>query len=146
MKIEYFNCFTHYVLTTKFREPIITEKVRIRLEKYITGIVSNSASKLYAIYANPDHVHLLISRSPAISEEWLANRICESTEKFINENKLVKGNFAWQTTASAFSVSKNDIQFVCDYILNQSEHHKKISFETEYNRFIKEFQETLKKG
>ncbi|MDD3740221.1 MAG: IS200/IS605 family transposase [Bacteroidales bacterium] len=146
MKIEYYNCFTHYVFTTKFREPVINEAIRNRLEKYVTGIVNNSASKLYAIFANPEHMHILVSRAPSISEEWLATRISDSTEKFINENKLIKGKFLWQRSASAFSVSKNDIQAVCDYILNQPEHHKRTSFEEEYNKFIQEFQETLKKG
>jgi hypothetical protein len=91
-------------------------------------------------------MHILVSRAPSISEEWLATRICDSTEKFINENKLIRGQFVWQQVASAFSVSKKDIQSVCDYILSQPEHHKRTSFEEEYNIFIKDFQDTLKKG
>jgi REP element-mobilizing transposase RayT len=70
------------------RQPIIPEKNRPRIEKYITGIVNNHDSKLYAIYANPEHIHFLISRSPKISEEDLATIIAESSEKFINRNKL----------------------------------------------------------
>lgn len=145
MKIEFFNCYTHFVFTTKNREPIIKEEIRNRIEKYVTGIINNSASKLYAIYANPEHLHILISRSPAISEEWLANRICDSTEKFINENGLIR-NFSWQQTASAFSVSKNDVDKVCKYILGQPNHHKVVSFEQEYSEFIKDFQNTIIKG
>jgi putative transposase len=145
MKIEYFNCYTHFVLTTKNREPVIREEVRNRLEKYITGIVNNNMSKLYAIYANPEHLHLLVSRCPVISEEWLATRICDSSEKFINDNKLMQ-NFNWQQTASAFSVSKNEVDNVCKYILGQKEHHRHLTFEQEYNDFIKEFQNTITKG
>ena len=55
MKIEYNNLYTHFVFVTKHRLPLILEKHRIRIEKYITGIVNNNSSKLYAIYANPDH-------------------------------------------------------------------------------------------
>ena len=70
--------------------------------------------------------------------------IADSSEKFINENKLVKGRFSWQQSASAFSVSKSEVDKVCKYILNQPEHHKKVSFSEEYEIFIKHYQDTLK--
>ncbi len=118
---------------------------RIRIEKYITGIVNNNSSRLYAIYANPEHTHFLVSRSPSISEEQLATIVADSSERFINENKLARQNFLWQNSASAFSVSKSDVDRVCKYILNQPEHHKKVTFAEEYEQFIKYYQETLHK-
>lgn len=145
MKIEYNNLYTHFVFTTLHRLPIIPEKNRIRIEKYITGIVNNNSSKLYAIYANPEHVHFLVSRSPDISDEKLVTIIADSTERFINDNKLAIGNFAWKQIASAFSVSKSEVDKICKYILNQPEHHKKTSFEDEYQEFIKHYQTTIQK-
>jgi len=145
MKIEYNNLYTHFVFTTLHRQPLIPEKNRERIEKYITGIVNNYASKLYAIYANPDHVHFLISRDPAISDEKLATIVADSSEKFINENKLATGNFAWQQSASAFSVSKSEVDKICNYILNQQAHHKTVTFEEEYQAFIKHYQAPIKK-
>jgi len=144
MKIEYNNLYTHFVFTTSGRQFMIPEKNRIRIEKYVTGIVKNNSSKLYAIYANPEHVHLLVSRSPNLSEEELATIIAESTESFINKNKLVSGKFSWQQSASAFSVSKSDIDKVCKYILNQSAHHGKVSFAEEYSQFLKYYENKLK--
>ena len=144
MKIEYNNLYTHFIFTTLHRLPVIEEKHRQRIEKYITGIVNNNDSHLYSIYANPEHVHFLVSRSPKLSEETLDNIIAESSERFINENKLCASRFAWQESASAFSVSKSDVDKVCKYILNQPEHHRKISFQEEYETFIKFYQKTLK--
>ena len=144
MKIEYNNLYTHFIFITQYRVPSIPEKNRERIEKYITGIVNNNHSKLYAIYANPDHVHCIVSRAPFISEEALATIITESAEKFINENKLSIGIFAWQQSAAAFSVSKSDVDRVCKYILNQPEHHKKMTFADEYDGFVKHYQKTLK--
>lgn len=146
MKIEYNNLYTHFVFTTLHREPLIPEQNRKRIEKYITGIVKNNSSKLYAIYANPDHVHFLVSRAPSVSEEQLATIIADSSERFINENKLAGNNFSWQRSASAFSVSKSDVDKICKYILNQPDHHKKITFMEEYEQFIKYYQETLQKN
>jgi REP element-mobilizing transposase RayT len=143
MKIEYNNLYTHCIFTTMHRLPVIAEKHRERIEKYITGIVNNNDSQLYAIYANPEHVHFLVSRSPKLSEETLASIVAESSQKFINQNKLCDSSFAWQESSSAFSVSKSDIDKVCKYILNQPEHHRKISFMEEYETFIKFYQKTL---
>lgn len=91
MKIEYNNLYTHFIFVTLNRLPIIQEKHRERIEKYITGIVNNNDSKLYSIYANPEHAHILLSRSPKISEEVIATIIAESSARFINENKLCVG-------------------------------------------------------
>jgi REP element-mobilizing transposase RayT len=143
MKIDYNNLYTHFIFTTLHRLPLIAEKYRERIEKYMTGIVNNNNSRLYAIYANPEHVHFLVSRSPQLSEEMLASIVAESSQRFINQHKLCKGIFEWQQTASAFSVSKSDIDRVCKYILNQPEHHRKVSFTEEYESFINFYQKTL---
>jgi len=66
MKVEYNNLYTHFVFTTLNRMPVILEQHRQRIEKYITGIVNNNQCQLYAIYANPEHVHMLISRAPSL--------------------------------------------------------------------------------
>jgi putative transposase len=124
---------------------MITEKNRERIEKYITGIINHNGSQLYAIYANPEHVHFLVSRSPKLSEEKLAGIVAESSQRFINENELCVSKFTWLESASAFSVSKSDVDKVCKYILNQPEHHRKVTFAKEYDKFLHFYQETLKK-
>jgi putative transposase len=143
MKIEYNNLYTHFIFTTLHRLPLISEKHRERIEKYITGIVNNNDSHLYSIYANPEHVHFLVSRSPKLAEEHLASIVAESSQRFINQSKLCESQFAWQESASAFSVSKSDIDRVCKYILSQPEHHRKVSFSGEYEVFLKFYNKTL---
>ncbi len=143
MKIEYNNLYTHFIFTTLHRLPTIEESNRERIEKYITGIVNNNNCKMYSIYANPEHAHFIISRSPNISEESIAGIVAESSQMFIIKNKLANQQFAWQESASAFSVSKSDVDRVCKYILNQPEHHRKISFEEEYKEFIMFYQKTI---
>ena len=144
MKIEYNNLYIHFILITQNRIPSIQELNRDRIEKYITGIVNNNNSKLYSIYANPEHVHFLISQTPKISIERIALIVAESSAKFINDNKLSEGYLRWQDSASAFSVSKSDVDKVCKYILNQSEHHKKKTFKEEYDELIKYYQRGIK--
>lgn len=141
MKLDFNHLYTHFVFITLQRELMIPEKNRVRIEKYITGIISKYASKLYAIYANPEHVHILVSRSPTHSEEELATIIAKSSEKFINENKLTPCVFRWQESGAAFSVSKSKVDLVCKYILNQPEHHKHESFAQEYDHYLKVYKQ-----
>ena len=110
----------------------------------MTGVVNNNKPKLYAIYANPEHVHFLASCCPRLPEEALATIVAESTERFINENRLSVGQFAWQQSASAFSVSKGDVDNVSKYILNQKEPHKRVTFAQEYDAFLKFYQKSLR--
>ena len=143
MKVEYNNLYTHFVLTTLNRMPVILEKNRQRIEKYMTGIVKNNDCHLYAIYANPEHVHFLVSRASNRDEESLATTIADSSARFINDNKLCAGFFQWQQTCSAFSVSKKDVSMVCHYIENQKERHGKQSYNDEYAEFLSHYQQTL---
>jgi REP element-mobilizing transposase RayT len=143
MEVQFNNLYTHFVFSTKDRYPSLEEIHRVRVEKYITGIVNNHKCKMYAIYANPEHLHFFVSRDPGISENELAELVANASESFINMNKLCKGKFFWQTSCSAFSVSKKDVDKVCKYILNQKEHHKKQTFSEEYNEFIKFYQQSI---
>jgi len=143
MEVLYNNLYTHFVFTTQNRRPVISEIYRERIEKYITGIVNRHQCKMYAIYANPEHTHFLVSRNPAMSEKDLADLIAKASEIFINNNKFCKNRFYWQSSCSAFSVSKKDIDRVCKYILNQPEHHKRQSFTDEHDKFLKFYQNSL---
>ena len=145
MEIQYNNLYTHFVFTTKDRFPCIKEENRERIEKYITGVVNNHICKMYAIYANPEHIHFLISRSPEMSEKEIADLVANASESFINKERLVVGRFSWQNSCSAFSVSKGDIDKVCKYILNQPIHHKKKTFAEEFDEFLKFYQQSLVK-
>jgi hypothetical protein len=101
---------------------------------------------MYSIYANPEHVHFLVSRAPQLDEETLATIVANSSEKFINYNRLCVGIFQWQQSCSAFSVSKRNIHDLCVYIENQKEHHAtKETFEQEYEGYVKFYQQTISK-
>jgi putative transposase len=92
---------------------------------------------------NPEHAHFIISRSPRLSVEYISTIIAESSERFINEINYCIGKFVWQESAAAFSVSKADTNKVCKYILNQPQHHHKVTFTEEYESFMKFYQMTL---
>jgi len=82
------------------------------LKNILLALYGKNQSKLYAIYANPEHVHFLISLTPSMSEVEMATIFADSAECFIDENKLSQTAFQWQQSASAFSVPKSDIDTV----------------------------------
>jgi hypothetical protein len=53
---------------------------------------------------------------------------------------MISGKFEWQDGFGAFSYSKSQLDTVVKYILNQAEHHKKVSFQKEYLEFLKKFE------
>jgi len=55
----------------------------------------------------------------------------------LNGSGLLANHFEWAGEYFAESVSPRDMSGVRAYIRNQQEHHKKISFEEEYNHFLK---------
>jgi hypothetical protein len=46
-------------------------------------------------------------------------------------------NFHWQNGYGAFSVSPSSEARVRAYILNQEEHHRKVTFQDEYRSFLR---------
>lgn len=138
MANTYSQIFIQFVFCVKGRHNFIHPSKRIELEKYISGIVNNRKQKLLAVYANPDHVHLLVSfqnLDKSLSE--IMRDVKAGSSKFINESKWFDGKFYWQEGYGAFSYSKSQVDQVCKYILNQEEHHKKVGFREEYLSILK---------
>lgn len=140
MANTYSQIYIQIVFAVKGRKILITKGNREELHKFITGIVSNREQKLLAIFAMPDHVHLLVGMKPNISISDLVRDIKAGSSKFINESKWINGKFNWQEGYGAFSYSKSHLDNVIKYILNQEEHHKKQTFKEEYLAFLEKFE------
>ncbi|WPR71243.1 IS200/IS605 family transposase [Flavobacterium sp. NG2] len=139
MANTYSQIYIQIVFAVKGRENLIKKENREELHKFITGIVSNREQKLLAIFAMPDHVHILVGMKPNISISDLVRDIKSGSSKFINDNKWINGKFNWQEGYGAFSYSKSNIDNVIKYILNQEEKHKTTSFKQEYYSFLEKF-------
>ena len=130
--------YVHCIFSTKNGERLITDEVRKDLHTYIIGTFSNLGSYVYEIYANADHIHILFSLPRTITIANLISKIKTSSSKWIKTKNIHE--FSWQSGYGTFSVSSSKIDIVKRYILNQKEHHRKISFKEEYITFLKEYQ------
>ncbi|MFC6269289.1 IS200/IS605 family transposase [Frigoriflavimonas asaccharolytica] len=141
MANTYSQIFIQLVFAVKYREKLITEEKRDRLEKYITGIIQNKNQKLLAIYANPDHIHILIGYNDLnVLIPDIVRDIKSDSSKMMNDENWFRGKFNWQIGYGAFSYSKSQVDRVSKYILNQKEHHKKQSFKQEYLELLTKFE------
>ncbi|GGA76127.1 transposase [Flavobacterium palustre] len=140
MANTYSQIYIQIVFAVKGRQNLIIKENREELHKFITGIVSNREQKLLAIFAMPDHVHILVGMKPNISISDLVRDIKAASSKFINDSKWINGKFNWQEGYGAFSYSKSQLDNVIKYILNQEKHHKKQTFKEEYHSFLEKFE------
>ncbi|MFZ4105778.1 IS200/IS605 family transposase [Flavobacterium sp.] len=140
MANTYSQIYIQIVFAVKGRQNLIAKENREELHKFITGIVTNREQKLLAIFAMPDHVHILVGLKPSISISDLVRDIKAGSSKFINDSKWIKGKFNWQEGFGAFSYSKSNLDNVVKYILNQEERHHKKTFKNEYLDFLEKFE------
>jgi REP element-mobilizing transposase RayT len=66
MANTYSQIYIQIVFAVKGRQNLISKQHREELHKYISGIVKNREQKLLAIFAMPDHIHLLVGLKPNI--------------------------------------------------------------------------------
>ena len=127
------------VFAVQNRECIIQNSWKEELYKYIAGIVQNNNHKLLSINGMPDHIHILFGLRPSQSISELMQDIKGSSSRWINEKHLVHGKFSWQEGYGAFSYSNSDVPAIIQYILNQTDHHKRKTFTEEYHEMLKAF-------
>jgi putative transposase len=140
MPNTYSQIYIQIVFAVKGRECFIKEPFREELQKYIAGIVANKKQKLYAIYCMPDRVHIFVSMTPVLALSDLVRDIKANSSAFIKEKKWVNSLFRWQEGYGAFSYQKNQATEVVNYILNQPEHHRRMTFKEEYIDFLRKFE------
>ena len=84
-----------------------------------------------------EHIHCLVSLGSGQTLDKVAQLIKgESSFWMNNKSGLAAPRLEWQDDYFAASVSDSDLQRVRAYIDNQVSHHRKKSFEEEYNDYL----------
>lgn len=129
--------YIHLVWSTKNRFPYLNS---LDLRKKVWNhIKENAISKgifIDFISGYEDHCHCLISLGIDQTIQKTVMLIKGESSFWINKNQLTKAKFEWQDEYFAVSVSESKIDAVRNYIKNQEEHHKKKSFQEEYDDFV----------
>ena len=130
--------YLHIVFSNKNRFPWITPVIQDELFQYLGGICRQLESPAVQVGGYRDHVHILCSLSKNIALANFMREVKSNSSKWIKTKHINLNNFHWQNGYGAFSVNSSNIAPVIQYIANQEAHHKKLSFQKEYVKFLDE--------
>jgi putative transposase len=136
---SYSRCWLHLIWETLDREPMLDKRAAARASIYLSEYSSEKGIYMKINYVNAEHTHALIDIPTNLTIEQVIQLLKGGSSHWINQNRLVKGKFAWGRGYGAFSVSHSDVSRVANYIAGQEEHHRKRSFAEEYELFIKRY-------
>ena len=134
--MAFWRLYFHLIWSTYQREPMLTEAV----EQQVYGTILSKAKALglvvHAIGGVEDHVHIVASIPPRYSIAECVRQIKGASSHYVNHQPGASRGFGWQDGYGAFTVSHSDKDAVIEYIKNQEEHHKKVSFKDELREFL----------
>ena len=129
--------YIHFVWSTKNRYPFLDSK-ELRTEVW-NHIRTNAKEKgIFIDFVNgySEHCHCLVSLGVDQTIQKVMQMIKGESSFWLNKNQLTKSKFEWQDEYFAASVSESMMDNVREYIKNQEEHHRKKSFQEEFDEFI----------
>ena len=137
--MSFVQIFIHAVWGTKNREPLLSGTIHDKVCQHIKENATTKDIFIDSINGHYDHLHCLMLLNSQMSISKQMQLIKGESSFWVNKNKITKRKFDWADEYFAVSVSADKIDPVRAYILNQQEHHKAITFQQEYERFLKHF-------
>jgi REP element-mobilizing transposase RayT len=127
----------HLIFSTKHREPTIPDALRPQLHAYLAGILNNLQCPSLQTGGTADHVHILFALARTVPVSEVVEEVKKSSSKWMKAQGVQR--FAWQAGYGAFSVSESQAATVVRYIQRQDDHHRRMSFQEEYRRFLQKY-------
>lgn len=137
--MAYVKILIHTVWGTKNRFPFFTKEIRPLIWQHI--LENGKGKEIYIDCVNgyQDHVHCLFYLNADMSLSKHIQLLKGESSFWLNKSGLLKSKFEWADKYFAASVSEDKIDVVRNYISTQEEHHTKITFLQEYNRFLSSY-------
>ncbi|HEY3395159.1 MAG TPA: IS200/IS605 family transposase [Lacipirellulaceae bacterium] len=127
----------HTVFSTKDRRPYLRDfGLREEMHRYLGGILSNLNCQPIIVGGVEDHVHLLCALARTCQAAEMVKEVKRGSSLWIKTKSTASQDFSWQSGYGIFSIGFSQIQAVKDYIANQVEHHRKISFQDEFRALL----------
>lgn len=136
--MAFVKVYIHFIWSTKNRHPYLNSP-ELRKQVWIHMKENATKHKIYidTINGYREHCHCLLSLGVQVTIAKVIQLIKGESSWWINKNHLTKSQFEWQDEYFGVSVSESDLPRVRKYIRSQEEHHKHVSFEEEYDDFLK---------
>ena len=137
--MSYVKIWLHCVWSTKNRDQIISHSFRPELLKHFRENADEKNIVLDYINAHENHVHALVNLGKQQNLATIMQYLKGESSFWINKKKILPYHFSWQDDYFAVSVGHSQVERVRNYIKNQDEHHRKMSWEEEVNLFMKKY-------
>lgn len=137
--MSYVKIWLHCVWSTKNRTCIIPQSFRQALLKHFRENAAEKNIVLETVNAHEDHVHALINLGKQQNLATVMQYLKSESSFWINNQKTLPCHFSWHDDHFAVSVSHSQVDRVREYIKNQDEHHKKMSWDDEVKLFLKKY-------
>jgi len=135
MAHTYNSNYHHVVFSTKGRLRQIRPELQPKLWAYMGGIARSNGFKAIEIGGMPDHAHLLLSLPGKLDIAKAVQLIKGGSSKWVHDSG--QRLFEWQEGYGSFTIGVSQIETTVRYIRNQERHHRKMTFEEEFVRFLK---------
>ena len=126
----------HIVFRTKSSLNTINQVNVNDLYAYFTVILKNKKSHLQRINGIANHIHILTDINPSLAPIDFVKDIKVSTSLWMKNSSLFPAFKGWSVGYGSFTCSYSELDRLIDYIKNQKEHHKKLTFEEEYRNLL----------
>jgi putative transposase len=138
--MPFVKVYIHFVWSTKNRYPYLNSpELRQKVWNHILKNAREKGIFIDFINGHSDHCHCLISLGVDQTIQKVVQLIKGESSHWINKEGLTNEKFEWQDEYFAVSVSESMIDIVRNYIKNQEEHHKKKTFQNEFDEFITKY-------
>ena len=128
--------YIHLIFHIKTTSVRMCEKDLEHIHSYMGKTINDMGCQSICVGGVDDHVHILfiLSRDKAISK--VVEEVKRHSSRWIKSQGQPYAGFEWQGGYAVFSVSQSVVEATRTYILNQKEHHKRVSFVDEYQQFL----------
>ena len=144
--MSFVKIWIHAVWTVKNREPILDQDIRKILFEHIHKNAIEKEIFMDTVGGYNNHVHCLFRLRNSQSVDNVMQLIKGESSFWFNKSELSGLKLTWQKEYFAVSVSESNVEKVRSYIQNQEEHHKKKTWDDEYNEFITKYGFQVIKG
>ena len=143
MPHSFSTIWIHAVWATKDRKPLIKPSWESQLHAFLKNQLLELSCPVRIINGMPDHIHMLFLLNSQKSISDVIKQLKGASSHWVNQQEYSNDRFAWQTGFAAYSVSESVKEKVFLYIQNQKEHHRRVSFQEEYEEIIRRIQNQL---
>jgi len=98
---------------------------------YIASILKNKMCHSYIVGGAINHVHIITHIHPSLAPAYLIKDIKAACHTLIMRESSFKNFPGWQVGYSLFTYHISSKAQLINYVKNQAEHHKKISYKDE---------------